>query len=180
MSPRLPDWAQVTPERNAHIEAVAELVETWARATQAPSQERDRWLSAAYLHDALRDARPEYLAELAPDTWGKPALRHGPAAATLAEQDGETDAGILAAIRYHSVGYAGWDDAGRMLYMADYLEPGRSFHRSRREKLVERVPQDPSGVLLEVARERLGWGVSRSWPLIKETVDFWHSLLNVA
>jgi len=52
----LPPWAVVTPERRAHVERVAALITTWATAMKVPERERARWLSAAWLHDALRDA----------------------------------------------------------------------------------------------------------------------------
>ena len=101
---------------------------------------------------------------------------HGPAAAELAARHGERDAGILDAVRYHSVGYAGWDPAGRMLYLSDYLEPGRAFREGERGALAPRVPEDPEAVLREVAAERLRWLIDSGWPLVRETVDFWNSL----
>ena len=52
----LPEWAVATPERRAHIERVAALLSTWATALRVPAAERARWLRAACLHDALRDA----------------------------------------------------------------------------------------------------------------------------
>lgn len=172
----LPPWARVSPERRAHMDRVATLLDTWATRLAVPPGERERWLRAAYLHDALRDADPQLLAELTPDPWGIPALWHGPAAAAAAEGDGENDRGIVDAVRYHSVGYAGWDDVGRMLYLADYLDPGRSFQRGERAALAGRVPQDRWEVLREVARRRLTWLLTADSPLLKETADFWNAL----
>src|SRR5205823_4281231 len=83
--------------RRAHIERVVGLLDAWAAARRAPAAERARWLRAGWLHDALRDA---------------PAaneLAHGPMAAERAARAGETDRGVLDAVRYHSLGYAGWD-----------------------------------------------------------------------
>ena len=80
-------------------------------------------------------------------------------------------------MRYHSVGYAGWDTVGRVLYCADYLEPGRSFAREWRVELAGRFADDPAGVLLEVAQERVGHLVRSRWPLIEPTVGFWNSLV---
>src|SRR5216117_4472789 len=161
----LPAWAVVTPERRAHVERVAALLATWATAMHAPEGERARWLKAAWLHDALRDA---------------PAaneLTHGPLAAERAAQTGEADRGVLDAVRYHSLGYAQWDDVGRMLYLADYLEPGRNFERDDRAGLRARVPSERDAVLIEVARRRLIRAIRSGWPLPKETVEFWNSLV---
>lgn len=174
--PGIPPWAQLTSARRAHVERVAWLLDRWALALGVDPAERDRWLRAAYLHDALRDADPATLAALAPDAWGIPALRHGPAAAALAAREGERDQGVLDAVRYHSVGYARWETAGRMLYLADYLDPGRRFRRVEREAMATRVPHDPSGVLREVVGERLRWVLATGKPLISESVELWNVL----
>jgi HD superfamily phosphohydrolase YqeK len=161
----LPAWAVAGPERRAHVERVATLLADWAGALRIPDAERARWLKAAGLHDALRDA---------------PAaneLVHGPLAAERAARDGEKDRGVLDAVRYHSLGYAGWDDVGRMLYLADYLEPGRPFDRELRRSLAARVPTARDAVLREVAARRIARIVDAPWPLAPETVDFWNSLV---
>ncbi len=178
MSPAaFPPWAELGAERRAHVERVAALLRAWAVASGASRPEQDRWLRAAYLHDALRDADASLLARLAPDAWGVPALRHGPAAARKAREEGEDDTGVLDAVHYHSVGYARWDRVGRMLYLADYLEPGRPFQPAERRALAERVPGDPDAVLKEVAAARLRWDIEHGRALIKESVEFWNTLV---
>jgi 2-amino-4-hydroxy-6-hydroxymethyldihydropteridine diphosphokinase len=174
--PPLPDWAQVTAARTAHIRRVALLLDQWARALGVTAGEQARWLRAAVLHDALKDAPDAIVAALARPRLGPPAIWHGPAAARRAEQDGERDAGVLDAVRYHSVGYAGWDEVGRMLYLADYLDPGRRFDAEPRRAWAARVPADPAGVLRDVARARIERGLRKDWPLLPETVEFWNVL----
>jgi HD superfamily phosphohydrolase YqeK len=139
-------------------------------------EERERWVRAAYLHDALRDAPLDQLRRLSAKQWRNAELLHGPAAAALAAEHGEADHGVLDAVRYHSVGFAGWDAAGRMLYLADYLEPGRDFRAAERRALAARVPGEPEEVLRIVAAERLSWIISSRWPIPPETTDFWNSL----
>jgi HD superfamily phosphohydrolase YqeK len=160
----LPGWAQVSPERRAHVGRVAALLGEWAAALRVPAAERERWLRAAWLHDALRDAPHADL------------LAHGPAAADRAAAEGEGDQGVLDAVRYHTVGFAGWDDAGRMLYLADFLEPGRDFDPDERRALAARVPSERDAVLREVARRRVTWVLSSGWRLLPETVAFWNQL----
>ena len=161
----LPPWAVATPERRTHIERVVVVLDGWARAMMVPPDERARWLQAGWLHDALRDAP------------AASELDHGPLAAERAARDGERDQGVLDAVRYHSIGYARWDDAGRMLYLADYLEPGRTFDREARRELAARVPAERDVVLRDVARRRIEWTVRSGWPLREETVNFWNSLV---
>jgi len=174
----LPAWARVSDARRAHVERVAALTETWATAMHVSPAECERWMRAAFLHDALRDAEPELLAELAPEWSHVPKLRHGPAAAVLAERDGERDRGILEAVRFHSIGYADWDAAGRMLYLADYLEPGRPARRAEHQALAARVPGEPEVILREVARERLAWAVERGRPILPQTIRFWNAIVS--
>lgn len=160
----LPAWAVVSPERRAHIARVAALLDEWAVAMGVDAAERARWARAAWLHDALRDAA------------GIDELAHGPAAAARAAQDGEMDAGVLDAVRYHSVGWARWEPVGRMLYLADYLEPGRRSNAEARRALAARVPGNPDGTLCEVARERIERTLRSGWTLPPETVEFWNAI----
>ena len=173
----IPEWAIVTPERRAHIERVADLTNHWALEMGVPDSERRRWLRAVWLHDALRDAPEEELLRWAPDAPGPLGLRHGPASAARAKAEGETDRGLLDAVRYHSIGLAEWDMVGRMLYCADYLEPGRKFAREWRAELAQRLPSQPTQVLRQVARARVGHLVSSGRPLLEPTVRFWNSLV---
>jgi len=160
----LPSWAVVSRGRKAHIERVAGLLASWADAMDVGEREKARWLRAAYLHDALRNANPGS------------GIEHGPKAADRAQQEGERDQGVLDAVRYHTIGYAGWDDVGRMLYLADFLEPGRAFKQWKRRAWTKRVPRERDTVLREVAAMRLRRALKSGWRLPKESVEFWNSL----
>ncbi len=159
----VPAWALASPERRAHIERVVALLKSWADAMHVDPKEQGRWLRAAWLHDALRDALPDPLA-------------HGPAAADRAAADGERDRGVLDAVRFHTIGSPDWDDVGRMLYLADFLEPGRDRIAPDRADLVRRVPIERDAVLREVARRRIEWLLRSGWPLPATTVAFWNQL----
>ena len=160
----LPAWAEVGRRRREHIQRVAELLDSWADEMEVSDAERDRWLKAAWLHDALRDA------DLADQ------VTHGGAAADRAAQDGEKDQGVLDAIRYHSTGYAGWDDVGKMLYLADYLEPGRKRNGKQRSRLADRVPQQRDRVLRRIVAYEIRWRVRQGRPVHPLTIEFWNAL----
>jgi HD superfamily phosphohydrolase YqeK len=176
MTLQFPDWAQISPKRRAHVERVAAVCLAWADAMQVSAAERARWLKAVMLHDSLKSAPKQTLRDLVPDSWEATALLHGPAAAARAELAGETDRGVLDAVHYHSIGYAGWDMTGKILYAADYLEPGRSYHNEKHETLVTEAPRDFAAVLRAVAAERISDTLALGRPLIKETVEFWNSI----
>jgi HD superfamily phosphohydrolase YqeK len=173
----LPSWAVVRDRRVAHIARVMDLVEGWARRRGVTAAEAERWRRAVLLHDALRDAGEEVLRRYEPRPQWPLKTWHGPAAASAAAADGERDAGVLAAVRYHSLGYAGWDDAGRMLYLGDYLEPGRPHDRARLDALAARVPLEPEDVLREVAALRIAWRLKERGPVAPETWEFWNALV---
>lgn len=168
----MPSWAVATPARRAHVERVANVVRGWATALRLPPEERARWLKAVYLHDALRDAPEAEMRRWAPHVEGPVELRHGPAAAARAELEGETDADILSAVRWHSVGWLGWGRIGRALYCADFLEPGRAFDREDRAALAVRYPEEPDDVLRDVVRRRLAYAERQGWELPPESLAF--------
>jgi len=171
-----PPWARISPARTRHVEGVVGLLEEWARALGAAEEEATRWRRAAVLHDAVKDAPTDDLAALADVSWGVPKLLHGPAAAVLAARAGEADRGVLDAVRYHSVGWAAWDEVGRMLYAADCLEPGRRGLPPALARLREGFVDDPAAGIREVARLRIGHHLRKGHRLLPETVAFWNAL----
>jgi predicted HD superfamily hydrolase involved in NAD metabolism len=55
-------------------------------------------------------------------------LWHAPVGAYLAEHEaGITDQEVLGAIRYHTSGRTGMTTLEKVIYLADYIEPGRHF-----------------------------------------------------
>ena len=160
----LPNWAEVGRRRREHIERVVKLLEQWAAEMGVPDRERDRWVKAAWLHDALRDARLD------------DGETHGPAAADRAELDGETDRGVLDAVRYHSSGYAGWDDVGKMLYLADYLDPGRKRNGKEHATLAARVPRQRDRVLRIIVADEIRSRSRDRRPVDPLTMAFWNAI----
>jgi len=175
---QLPEWAVVKPKRRAHIERVAALVGDWAELRGLDEADRDRWLAAAWLHDALRDEKTDALRTLVPKEFADwpGALLHGPAAAARLRNGGVADEGLLCAITYHTVGHPDFDDAGRILYLADHLEPGRPFDPLGRAVLRARMPHDETAVLRAVLQNRIGHMLQGRKKLRSETVAFWNRI----
>jgi 2-amino-4-hydroxy-6-hydroxymethyldihydropteridine diphosphokinase len=171
----LPEWAQVAPKRRGHIARVTALLANWAEALKVSPDERQAWIDAGRFHDALKDAPDDELRELVGDVGYEPQMLHGPAAAARLERDGETRRGLLDAVRYHTIGYLDWDRTGRALYMADFLDPGRSFARRDRAFLAAQVPSDFDGVFQQVVRAKLAWSLHEGHSLFPETVALWNS-----
>jgi 2-amino-4-hydroxy-6-hydroxymethyldihydropteridine diphosphokinase len=172
----LPLWAKVTEKRRAHIARVVTLIEQWADEMGVSARERCDWVDAARWHDALRDASRDVLRGLAGNAPYEPEMLHGPAAAAKLAEDGENRAQVLDAIRYHTVGSPEWKRTGRALYMADFLEPGRSFSREDRAFLSSQVPHDFERVFRQVVRMRLVYALNEGHTLFPETVQLWNSI----
>lgn len=68
-----------------------------------------------------------------------PVLQHGFAAAWLLRNEyNVTDQSLLDAVRYHTTGHPLMDEAGLILFAADYMEPGRKhLDESVRSSLLE-------------------------------------------
>ncbi len=174
---RLPEWARAGPGRLAHMERVAGLLETWGRKLDVSEEDLIRWRAAARLHDVLKDADPEEQRPWAGAEWPDP-LVHGAACAGRLRQEGVDDEELLLGIAYHSVGHPDFADLGELLYLADYLEPGRREGAERRERLRERLPAERSGVLREVAALRIEQLLDSGLPIMQATWEFWNRLVS--
>jgi HD superfamily phosphohydrolase YqeK len=172
----LPGWVRVGEGRREHLERVAGLVEEWARALGKPEAERVRWRAAGFLHDALKDEPPDELrtrAGRAGSGWPDPLL-HGPAVAERLREEGVEDEELLLAVGHHSVGHPAFGALGESLYLADFLDPGRAFHRGERTRLRERLPEERADVLLTVVAWRIGRLLEERRSLMAVTLEFWN------
>lgn len=174
--PVLPSWAEVGEKRRAHIARVTALLDRWAVQLRLGVDEAQAWHDAGRWHDALRDASPDALRALADDADRPVETLHGPAAAVRLAREGEARGDVLDAIRWHTVGFAGWSRVGRALYMADFLEPGRQFARADRAFLADHLVHDFEGVFRQVVRMRIEWTVREGKALFPETVALWNHI----
>jgi len=90
---------------------------------------------AGLAHDICKSGGEEWLLSLATRDGvpvseierKKPSLLHGHAAAVLLARDfGVVDRSILNAVRNHTFGAPGMDDLGKIVFVADKIEPGRT------------------------------------------------------
>ena len=92
----------------------------------------DKALIAGTLHDCAKELSDEQQRELARkrcgDLFEHIKLLHSPAGATMArEQFGIDDEEILDAITYHTTGRGGMTMIDKVVYLADKLEPARTY-----------------------------------------------------
>jgi|APMI01.1.fsa_nt_gi 2-amino-4-hydroxy-6-hydroxymethyldihydropteridine diphosphokinase len=172
----LPEWSVVTEKRRAHIGRVTALLDQWSLDLGLSAGEQQAWRDAGLWHDALRDADEVTLRAMTGDADRPYGMLHGPAAALRLAADGEARHDVLEAIRWHTVGNASWGRTGRALFMADFLEPGRTFMQADRAFLADRVPSAFDAVFRQVVRLRLEWTVREGKGLAHETVTLWNAV----
>lgn len=127
---------------------------------------------AAAGHDMARELTANRLQLLA-DKYGVPSedplreravLLHGPVAAGMMEESyGVTDEEILRAVYHHTLGSPALGALGKILYVADYTEPGRPYlDQPTREELILPDLDETVAAVIRHARERFGPVSSRT------------------
>ncbi len=126
---------RLSPARYAHTLGTEECVARMARAL-APEQE-PMLRAAALLHDCTKEySEAQTMALLAregitlrPDEAAAPATWHAITAPLVIERDFPRLAtpALLSAVRWHTTGRADMTLCEAMLYLADVIEPGRTY-----------------------------------------------------
>ncbi len=120
----------------ARFEHSLRVVEKAVSMTEGLSLDQEKLRLAALLHDYAKDMTEQELLALA-GQYGiiiceaekrQPDLLHGPVGAFLCRRDLKIeDEAILRAIYYHTTGSAGMSLLDKVVFLADLLEPGRTY-----------------------------------------------------
>jgi predicted HD superfamily hydrolase involved in NAD metabolism len=138
----------LTAEKYRHSLRTAD----WAKEIAALCHgDPDAAYLAGLLHDCAKTSDAAYLLEqarqrrfrLAKKYRENPLLLHGPLGAVWArEKFGVTDQKILNAVRYHTLGRAQMRRLEKIIYVADYSEPGRRSPAAREIRRLLRQTDD--------------------------------------
>lgn len=124
---------ELKPNRYSHTLAVVDSALKLAKTYHCDT-EKVRY--AALLHDCAKNYSDTQLLQVAEQyhldldevTKREPQLLHGPVGAEVAKaQYGITDAEILNAIHYHTTGREDMTLIEKIIYLADFIEPGRDY-----------------------------------------------------
>lgn len=160
---------QIQGERLAHTYRVLDTARSLGLRYGADG---DQVAVAALLHDYAKAMKPaDLLAEaqrynlvIDPAEEAQPHLLHGPvAAALLAGRGLVTDPAVLDAIRYHTTGRPEMSLLEKIIWLADYIEPGRSFPGV--ESIREEARHDLDRALLHALDNSIIYVIQRGWPL---------------
>lgn len=109
-----------------------------------------------------------------------PFLLHAKAGAYLAQYKyGIRDEDILNAVRYHTTGRPGMSTLEKIVFIADYIEPGRS-HSERLPELRRLAFQNLDRALVEILKDTLSYLESTENeidPMTQRTYDHYSKLL---
>lgn len=103
-------------------------------------------------------------------------LWHAPVGAYLAEKEaGISDHGVLDAIRYHTSGRVGMTVLDKIIYLADYIEPGRHFPGVDEVRAMAAADLDKA--LIQSMKNTIQFLLKKNQPVFPDTFNAYNSIV---
>ncbi len=171
---------QLTEHRYQHTLGVMETAISLARQYGADEKKAE---TAAIFHDyakfrpkeemqkiIIEQGLPKDLLEFNAELW------HAPAGAYLVEKEaGITDGEILNAIRYHTSGRPGMTLLEKIIYLADYIEPGRHFPGV--DEVREMAKENLNQALIKAVQNTIMFLMKKNQTVYPETFHTYNDLI---
>ena len=107
-----------------------------------------------------------------------PILLHGPVGAELLrKEDDLTDHSIFEAVRWHSTAHASLDDLGKLVFLADKLDPQKAAIYSYQAKLHDMALESLDLALLEFLSREMAARIEKGGTVHPASVDARNSLV---
>ncbi len=172
----------LSEERYHHVMRVLDTAKELAEKFQCSDKEKSQIIKAVLFHDlakgmddnALREYAYSYRISLK-DV--QPPIYHAVVGAWMAHYFFDIDDPlILDAVYHHTTGSVNFmtNRIGAILFLADYLEPGRDIECSHIKKF---IPDDMLSALREVVKDKISYVIQRDRVLDQESIDFYHALI---
>lgn len=171
---------QITEHRYLHTIGVMETAIKLANLYGADEKKAEL---AAIFHDYAKFRPKEEMKEII-HTCGMPKelllynseLWHAPVGAFLVEEEaGITDQEILDAIRYHTSGRPGMTKLEKIIYLADYIEPGRHFPGV--EEVRELANTNLESALIKAIQNTIMFLMNKGQPVYPDTFHTYNDLV---
>lgn len=155
-----------------------------ARLAQVHGVAREPVEFAALLHDWAKEASEGEFRQgfesgavrVDPETLEMPQLHHAFLSASWIETELDVhDLDILDAVRFHPTGAAELGPVGRILFVADYAEPGRRHRDTARIRTL--AEEDLEAAVREVLKAKLLYLVGHGRRVHSKAWQFWNALL---
>lgn len=140
------------------------VMETAVRLAEIHGVNRSSAMAAGLLHDYAKNMSPEelrqaaqaYAVTLDPVVQRHMMLAHGPVGAAMIARDLDIrDEDILNAVRHHTYGRTGMSALEKIVYLADFIEPGRKFKGI--EEMRRAAAEDLDKAVLMAMESALGY-----------------------
>ncbi len=169
-------------KRFDHVMRVLDTAMSIADQIALSDEHKSRIKTAVLMHDFAKGMSPRELQEYAYcnriSLMNNPEpVYHAVVGAWMAEAFfGIEDRDILDAVKYHTTGSIKFlaNPVGAVLFLADYLEPGREIECSH---IRENLPNDIRQGLKEVVKDKIISVVQRDKVLDQESISFYHALV---
>jgi predicted HD superfamily hydrolase involved in NAD metabolism len=171
---------QLTEHRYTHTLGVMESAITLANLYGADPKKAEL---AAIFHDYAKFRPKEEMRQIIIEQSMDPLLLkfnselwHAPVGAYLAEKEaGITDIEILDAIRYHTSGRPEMTLLEKIIYLADYIEPGRHF--SGVEEVREMAKVNLTNALIQAVKNTIIFLMKKEQPVFPDTFFTYNDLI---
>lgn len=133
-------------------------------AKYRPKEEMKQWI--------LKEKLPFDLLQFHHELW------HAPVGSLLVKKEvGITDEEILDAIKYHTTGRAKMKPLEKVIYLADYMEPGRNFPGV--EKVRELAHKDLDSAMIQALKNTIQYLISKDQPIYPDTFHTYNDLIRL-
>lgn len=145
---------QLSEKRYEHSLRVAQVAVQLAHIHKVDEKKAE---IAGLLHDYCKEYPKEHLVKLAIESKFlssredllMPQILHGPVAAYVLKQDKIIESeDVLQAIRFHTTGHPDMDGLAKIIFIADYVEPGRKTPNI--DKLFQLATKDLDSCIVEI------------------------------
>ncbi|MFB6496505.1 bis(5'-nucleosyl)-tetraphosphatase (symmetrical) YqeK [Bacillus haynesii] len=172
---------QLTEQRYIHTVGVMKTAVKLAERFGADVKKAE---TAAIFHDYAKFRPKEEMKQIILDGGGPlevldfhHELWHAPAGAALVKTEvGITDEDILSAIRFHTSGRPNMTLLEKVIYVADYIEPGRRFPGV--EEVRTLAEEDLDSALIQALKNTITFLISKNQAVYPETVATYNALVN--
>ncbi|GIN75029.1 hypothetical protein CHCC14820_3640 [Bacillus paralicheniformis] len=172
---------QLTEQRYIHTVGVMETAVKLAERFGADVKKAE---IAAIFHDYAKFRPKEEMKQIILNGGGPlevldfhHELWHAPAGAALVKTEvGITDEDILSAIRFHTSGRPNMTLLEKVIYVADYIEPGRRFPGV--EEVRTLAEEDLDLALIQALKNTITFLISKNQAVYPETVATYNALVN--
>lgn len=170
---------QITEHRYNHTLGVMHTAIELAEKYGADLQKAEL---AAIFHDYAKFRPKEEMAAIIEREGMDPRLLsahselwHAPVGAYLVQTEvGIDDPEVLDAIRYHTSGRVGMTPLDKVVYLADYIEPGRHFPKV--EKVRKLAKEDLDEAVIKAVKNTIKFLMKRNKPIFPDTFDTYNDL----